>query len=101
MTMGLIEKSIRKRSNQKLAAEVFTQTALSFDEVVVGVRKYCTAENEKVSRLLEESREKAKTRLGKWTASLADPKNSHYYVWVRLLEGYLIPVFRSYLECPG
>jgi hypothetical protein len=80
MTMGLIEKSIRKRSNQKLAAEVFTQTALSFDEVVVGVRKYCTAENEKVSRLLEESREKAKTRLGKWTASLADPKNSHYYV---------------------
>jgi hypothetical protein len=80
MAMGLIERSIRNRSNQKLAAEVFTQTQLSFDEVVAAVLSYCNAKNEEVTSLIAASQAKAKTRLGKWTASLSDPKHSHYYV---------------------
>lgn len=78
--MGLIEKSVRKRSNQKLAAEVFTQTALSFDEVEAAVRRYCDAKNAEVTRAVGASQAKAKTRVGKWTANLQDPRNSHYYV---------------------
>jgi len=78
--MGLIEKSIRKRSNQKLAAEVLTPTALSFDEVVEALRKYCDAQNADVTRLVEVNQAKAKTRMGKWTANLQDPRNSHYYL---------------------
>jgi hypothetical protein len=78
--MGVIERSIRKRGNQKLAAEVFTQTRLSFDEVTAAVRNYCDTENAEVTSLIEANQAKAKTRLGKWTASLSDPKNSHYYV---------------------
>lgn len=80
MAVGLIEKSIRKRSNQKLAAEVYTQTALSFDEVAAAVWTYCDAQNAEVTRLVEANQAKANTRLGKWTANLQDPKNSHYYV---------------------
>jgi hypothetical protein len=78
--MGLIEKSIRSRSNQKLAAEVFTQTTLSFDEVVRVVQAHCNASNEKVSQSYADLRENRKTRLGKWTASISTPEHFHYYV---------------------
>lgn len=78
--MGLIEKSIRNRSNQKLAAEVFTQTALSFDQVEAAVRGYCDAKNAEMTEHVEQSKAKARTRLGKWTASLTDPATYHYYV---------------------
>jgi hypothetical protein len=78
--MGLIEKSIRKRSNQKLAAEVFTSTTLSFDEVVRVVQAHCNASNEEVSRSYADRRENAKTRFGKWTASISAPEHFHYYV---------------------
>ncbi len=78
--MGLIEKSIRNRSNQKLAAEVFTQTALSFDQVEAAVRGYCDAKNAEMTEHIEQNQAKARTRLGKWTASLTDPATYHYYV---------------------
>lgn len=78
--MGVIEKSIRKRSNQKLAAEVFTPTRLTFDEVVAAVQAFCEESNANVTRTIETNQANARTRLGKWTASLSDPKNSHYYV---------------------
>ena len=78
--MGVIERSIRKRSNQKLAAEVFTQTDLSFDEVMIAVRDYCDAMNAEVTSNVAASQANAKTRLGRWSASLRDPSKSHYYV---------------------
>jgi hypothetical protein len=78
--VGLIEKSVRKRSNQKLAAEVFTHTALSFDQVEAAVRGYCDAKNAEMTEHLEKNQAKARTRFGKWTASLTDPATYHYYV---------------------
>jgi hypothetical protein len=78
--MGVIEKSIRKRSNQKLAAEAFTPTRLSFDEVVAAVQKICDESNAAVTSHIESAQANARTRLGKWTTSLNDPKKSHYYV---------------------
>jgi hypothetical protein len=39
--VGLIEKSIRGRGNQKLAAPVFTNTALSKQEVVDVIKRLC------------------------------------------------------------
>lgn len=78
--MGLIEKSIRSRSNQKLAAEVFTQTAMSFDEVVRVVQAHCNASNEQVSKSIADRQESARTRFGKWTASISTPEHFHYFV---------------------
>lgn len=78
--MGVIEKSIRKRSNAKLAAEVFTPTRLSFDEVVAAVQVFCEDANADVTKHLETRQANAKTRLGKWVASLSGPEQSHYHV---------------------
>ena len=78
--MGVIEKSIRKRSNAKLAAEAFTPTRLSFDEVAAAVQAFCDEANADVTNHIETSQANARTRLGKWAASLSDPRNSHYYV---------------------
>jgi len=78
--MGLIEKSIRNRSNQKLAAEVFTTTALTYDEVVAAVRAHCDAQNAEMSRGIAQTQANAKTRFGKWVTSLNDPAKSHYYI---------------------
>ena len=78
--MGLIERSIRKRGNQKLAAEVYTQTTLSFDDVVRVVEEYCNAENMEVTRRHEEYAANANSRFAKWNASVHDPRNHHYYV---------------------
>ncbi len=78
--MGVIEKSIRRRSNAKLAAEVFTSTRLSFDEVVAAVQAFCGAANAGVTNRIEANQANARTRLGKWAASLSDPRSLHYYV---------------------
>ena len=78
--MGVIERSIRKRSNQKLAAAVYTSTQHSFEEVVAVVQSFCDQSNTEVTNVIKTNQANAKTRLGKWTTSLSDPKNSHYYV---------------------
>ena len=78
--MGVIEKSIRKRSNAKLAAEVFTPTRLSFDEVLAAVQVFCDEANTEVTTHIETRQANARTQLGKWMASQSDPKNSHYHV---------------------
>lgn len=78
--MSVIEKSIRRRSNAKLAAEVYTPTKLSFDEVVAAVQCFCGQSNADVTSHIQANQANARTRLGKWAASLSDPSASHYYV---------------------
>lgn len=45
--MGVIQKSIRKRGNQKLAAPIYTNTKLSPGEVATAIQQLCEALNKK------------------------------------------------------
>jgi hypothetical protein len=78
--MGVIERSIRKRSNAKLASEVFGPTRLSFDEVVAAVQVFCNEANADVTSRILANRANARTRLTRWAANGSDPGKSHYYV---------------------
>ncbi len=78
--MGLIERSIRKRGNQRLAAEVYTRTTLSFDEIVAVVEDYCNSHNMEVTDRHEEYAANANNRFTKWHAGAYDPGRHHYYV---------------------
>ena len=51
--MGVIERSIRKRSNQKLAAAVYTSTQHSFEEVVAVVQSFCDQSNTEVTNVIK------------------------------------------------
>ena len=46
--MGIVEKSIRKRSNQQLAAPIYVDSPLSPDELVTTVVAVCDAHNDAV-----------------------------------------------------
>jgi len=77
--MGIIEKSIRRRSNAKLAAEVFTPTQLSFDEVVTAVRAFCDEANADITDRIEAWKAGASTQLAKWVGTSPHPGNLYYY----------------------
>ena len=60
--MGLIEKSIRKRANQKLAAPLATTTSLSRAEVVEAIKKLCASHNANSEQRARAENERAQTR---------------------------------------
>jgi hypothetical protein len=81
--MGIAERAIRSRSNQKLAEPIHTDTALSFDGVVAELRKFCGAHEAQREAQIAERRARAKNRFSKWLAKVEDPARQAFYITVR------------------
>jgi hypothetical protein len=81
--MGVAEREIRGRSNQKLAEPISTETALSFDEVVAELRRFCRAQNAQRKAQIAERRARARNRFSKWLAKAEDPARVAFYLTVR------------------
>jgi len=81
--MGIAERAIRSRSNQKLAEPIYTDTALSFDEVLAELRKFCSAHDAQREAQIADRRARAKNRFSKWLAKAEDPARQAFYITAR------------------
>ena len=72
--MGLIEKSIRKKTNQKLTEPMVTSTAMSASEALTAITDMCAKYNsDRLER--HEQDETERSRLSKWAAPKMAPKD--------------------------
>lgn len=87
--MSIIEKSIRKRGNQKLAAPIYTNTSLAPTEVVSAIKKLCEKCNQ--DALAELAAKRQGNILRRLSASATPEQSIQYYVTVKekqVLIGY-------------
>lgn len=90
--MGLIEKAIRERSNQKLAEPICTSTTMSVGAVIEELRSLCDAHN--AETVLDVERWKTTgNRFSRWVHKDKDPTREHYY-HVRVHEREVLIGFR-------
>lgn len=76
--MGLVEKSIRKRSNQRLAEPISAPTALGAAEILAVLNEYCDASNVECAETVTRWKTSG-NRFSRWANKDKDPMREHWF----------------------
>lgn len=76
--MGLVEKSIRKRSNQRLAQPISVPTALGPAEILAILTEYCDARNVECAETVTRWKTTG-NRVSRWAQKEKDPMREHWF----------------------
>lgn len=76
--MGLVEKALRKRSNQKLAAPIYATTAMADVQIIEALRGIVDTHNAETVREVERWKTTG-NRISRWANKDKDPQKEHYY----------------------
>jgi hypothetical protein len=94
--MGLIEKSIRKRSNQRLAEPISVPTVLGPAEILAVLNEYCDARNVECAEMVT-SWKTTGSRVSRWAHKDKDPMREHW-LHVSPQENEVLISFRMPIE---